>query len=539
MRSHRSQLSKAGPWVVLLAVIGSAATADDSTAVHDPAFQLAGTIDEQIAARWKLETVTPAPRSDDAEFMRRTYLNIIGRIPSVSEARDFLSDSAPDKRARLLDELLESPAYIAHFATVWRTLLVPEARGNLQARAFVPSFENWLHERLSDNASFDQITRELLTGSLQPPSVGSELDNLLPSPLAFYQAKEFKPENLASGASRLLLGVRLECAQCHDHPFAKWRREEFWQFAAFFAGVRRTDARRDNQPQPVDQNAEFLNELAIPDADQTVQASFLDGSAPDWDTGRTTREVFADWLTGADNPYFSRAAVNRIWAHFMVTGLVDPVDDFDESNPPSHPELLDELAAQFAAQGYDVKLLIRAIVLSQTYQLSSRQTDESQSDRRLFARMTVKGLTPEQLFDSLAQATGYYEGVTSRNQFFVRNDTPRARFRELFGGQSDDLAEAQRSILQALALMNGEFVTTATSLENSEALAAIIDAPFYNTSARIEALYLAALSRVPTSNELDRLVDYVDSGRAQADNRQALSDVLWALLNSSEFLLNH
>lgn len=542
MRKSLSLPAKSVPWLTLIVAltVGQPGLAGelDGNAESDPAVELAHTIDGYISQRWEAEQVTPSERSDDAEFLRRTYLNVIGRIPSVSETRDFLADESPDKRRRLLESLLESPAYIAHFATVWRTLLIPEARGNLQARQYVPAFENWLHEHLSANASFDQIARELVTGSLQPPSVGSDMDNLLPTPLAFYQAKEYKPENLASGTSRLLLGVRLECAQCHDHPFAKWERKDFWQFAAFFAGVQ-TGGMQGMQPMQQQQRDPFLKELTIPETDQTVEAVFLDESTPDWSSGQTTREALADWLTSPDNPYFSRATVNRLWAYFMVTGLVDPVDDFDESNPPSHPELLDELAREFAAHGFDVKYLIREIVLSDTYQLSSRQTDESQSDPRLFARMLVKGLTPEQLFDSLAQATGYYEGVTSRNQFFVEDNSPRSRFRELFGGESEDLAEAQRSILQALALMNGDFIATATSLENSETLAAVIQAPFLGTEGRIETLFLASLNRAPTAEELSRLVEYVETGGTGGDANSALTDVFWALLNSSEFLLNH
>ena len=255
---------------------------------------------------------------------------------------------------------------------------------------------------------------------------------------------------------------------------------------------------------------------------------------------RNPRESLAVWLVSPENPYFARMAVNRIWAHFFGIGLVDPVDDFGESNPPSHPQLLDELARDFAAHEFDLKYLMRAITSSRTYQLSSAATHKSQTDGpRLFARMAIKGLTAEQLFDSLAQATGYRDSNRNRNQFAFYSNSTRQKFLDLFHNDSDKPVERQTTILQALAMMNGQLVANATSLQNSRTLAAIAEYPLMTTAERIEAFYLAALSRTPRPEETARLVKYVEKYPKAPGRRRAQSDVFWALLNSSEFMLNH
>jgi hypothetical protein len=248
-------------------------------------------------------------------------------------------------------------------------------------------------------------------------------------------------------------------------------------------------------------------------------------------------------MTKSDNPYFPRAAANRLWAHFFGIGLVDPVDDLSDQNPPSHPELLDELGRQFLANGFDQKYLIRAIMNSETYQRTSAGSDAAQADPRLFARKTVKGMTPEQIFDSVAQAIGQRQQEEPSDSGGARallgqNNSPRATFLSRFASQ-DKPTEFQTTILQALALMNGKLIDDATSVEHSETLSAIVDAPFLNAEQRIETLFLATLSRKPRTDEAARLAKYVSSGGPKHDTRAALGDVFWALLNSAEFLLNH
>ncbi len=502
---------------------------------------LAAKIDQIIAERWARDGVKPAPAADDAEFLRRVSLDLIGRIPTVAEVRTFLADTAPDKRAKLVERLLKEPAYVNHFATTWQKLLVPEDNpANFQLRILMPPFEAWVRDQFAANVPYNKMVRELLTA--QVTGDGQQMfqrmrtgERIEPSPMAFYVAKEAKAEELAATTSRLFMGVKIECAQCHNHPFAKWTRQQFWETAAFFAGLQR-DGRNffGNITELTDRR-----EMAIPGTDRVVQATFLDGTEPRWKYKVGPRVTFADWLTAPDNPFFAKAAANRLWAHFFGVGVVDPVDDLgDDKAEPSHPGLLEELAKEFAAHDFDMKFLIRAITQTRAYQLTSAQTDPSQEDLRLLARMPVKGMTAEQLFDSVSAATGYREARNDNNPFVIGANTPRGEFLTKFASQ-DKRTEATTSILQALALMNGRLVADATNAERSVTLAGVADAPFLDTSGKVEALFLATLSRAPRSQERERFVKYVEEGGPAKDRKKALADVFWALLNSSEFMLNH
>ncbi len=537
----------AGGLALLAAAGGRAGPADGPEA-------LAARIDRHLAGGWAKAGVRPAPVAGDAEFVRRVYLDLAGRIPSVAEARQFLDDRRPDKRARLVEKLLGGPRYVTHFVNVWRSLLLPEATSSFQARFLVPGFEAWLRKQLERNAPYDAMVRDLLTAPVGQQSMrglyarGGQGE---PTPVAFYLAKEVKPENLAAATSRVFLGFKLECAQCHNHPFADWKRDQFWGYAAFFAGLQAQ--RQGGFAQPGREIA-ARREVKIPGTDKVVQAAFPDGKAPAWKARANTRQTLAEWMTAKDNPYFARAAVNRLWAYFLGTGLIDPVDEMVGSeHSASHPELLDELAREFAAHDFDLKFLIRAITASRAYQLSSAGKGEAEPHH--FARMPLRGLSPEQLYDSVATATGYREnggGLPPGVVAVGRNGSARDEFLTRFANQSEKATEVQTSILQALSLMNGRLVAAATDLKGSETLAAVLDSPFMDTRARVEAFYLAALSRKPKAKELDRLVRYVEAGGAVADEappatdsekearyNSALADVFWALLNSGEFFLNH
>jgi hypothetical protein len=451
---------------------------------------LAGLIDRCLSTGWADAKVKPAPTASDAEFVRRVYLDLAGRIPSVTEVRQFLDDKRPDKRRRVVEQLLQGPRYVTHFTNVWRALLLPETTASLQARFLAPGFEAWLRKKLQQNTPYDVMVRELLTQSVNGPGqnpYGQQQGE--PTPIAFYLAKEVKPENLAAASSRLFLGVKIECAQCHNHPFAQWKRDQFWSYAAFFAGLQRQG------------NGDFVaagrevpdrRELTIPGTERVVQAAFLDGTQPKWKYNTSARATLADWMTAKDNPYFARAAVNRLWAYFFGAGLIDPVDEMvGGEHPASHPELLDELARQFTVHDFDLKFLIRVLTASQAYQLSSLATNKTQDDPRQFARMPLRGLSAEQLFDSVSQATGYRESGNRNNNPFFGPQGARGRFLTQFANTSDKATEVQTSILQALSLMNGPVTAEATNLERSETLAALLDAPFMDTAERVETLYLA------------------------------------------------
>ena len=493
--------------------------------------ELADQIDRAIADHWKTNKVTPANPASDAEFLRRVYLDLAGRIPKVSETRTFLQDDSEKKRERLIEALLESAQYVNHFSNTMGDLMVPQ-ENNPRFAFFGRAFKQWVRQKVEANTPYDEMVQELLIP--ERPKLGQPI-NRYNATSAFFQVNENKAENVAAAVSRLFLGVRLECAQCHDHPFSSWKRDQFWEFAAFFADTT-TQRIIPNRPQTPVQSRD--GKITIPGTQKTVMAKFLDGTEPDGK--EEVRQKLVRWMTSPENPYFGRTAANRIWAHFFGIGLIDPVDDEPtEDNPPSHPKLLKTLTEQFIAHDYDTKYLIRAIVLSKTYQLSSIQSHKSQSEPRLFARMSIRGLTPKQLFDSLCAATGFRETTRIVNGFAYPN--PNSVEQKFLGqfSSTDTPTEKQTSILQALSLMNGTLVNNATSVENSQTLAAVINSPFFSTEEKLETLYLATLTRYPTEREMSRLSEYVKTGGARKDSNAALADVFWALLNSSEFTLNH
>ncbi|HVX60082.1 MAG TPA: DUF1549 and DUF1553 domain-containing protein [Pirellulales bacterium] len=501
---------------------GSAAAPPDAAA-------LANRVDGHLAAAWSEARLAPAPLAGDAAFLRRASLDLIGRIPTVAETREFLSDPASDKRARLIDRLLASGGYTRHWAVFWRRSWIPQTDTQQFAR-LADDFERWLAGRLRDEIGYDRLVEELLTvpsGRAGPAQFAAHSESTTPK--TFLEASETRPENLAANASRAFLGINLDCAQCHDHPFSRWTRDEFWQTAAFFA-----------QPQATSETTPVAFRLPIPDTSQVATPKLLDGQLPAWpeqlnaDTGR---KLLARWTVAADNPYFARNAANRIWANLFGLGLIEPLDDLSGENPASHPELLDKLTEAFKASGFDLKYLTKALMLSKAYQLScaAPNGDADSQDPSLFASMAVRGLSGEQLYDSLRVAAGLpverhdlgiSPGLDARQQFATQFRVERA-------------SHAQRSIVQALSLMNGELTVELTSPEKSPTLGAVADAPFFDTRGKVDALFLAALGRPPGDDEAGPLVAYVEQRGVDGQVRKALSDVFWSLLNSSEFNTNH
>jgi hypothetical protein len=485
---------------------------------------LAGRIDYWLANRQIAKGAKVAPLADDAEFIRRVYLDLAGCVPSLVDTRDFIDDPRPDKRRLWVDMLLDGKkpdrkpdAYALHFANIWRAWVLSRLATD-QAAAFAPATQAWFQTRLKDNLPYDVLVRQTIvaappTGPRDPPNV-------------FDQINENKPENLAGSTSRLFLGVKLECAQCHeDRSGGSWTQGQFWSFAAFFA------------PNPPGRQPDEPLTIAIPNKNRVARARFLAGPEPTFKAGDVPRAMLADWVVSPTNAYFARAGANRMWSYFFGIGLTDPIDEQGAHNQPSHPELLDELARQFGDHRFDLKYLIRAIVASQAYQRTSL-IGSAKDEPRLFVRMPVRGLSAEQLFDSLAEVTEYEAGQGLANRL---NDgtglTPRQQFLARFSHQSR-ATETPTSILQALYLMNSSFVNDRTSLEHNKTLATLASQKTSHAR-RVESLFLVVLSRKPTVAETKRCVSYLDRGGASADTRQALADVFWALINSPEFFVNH
>jgi hypothetical protein len=489
---------------------------------------LAGHIDQAIDARLGAEKVAPSPRCDDAEFIRRVYLDITGHIPPADKAAAFLDSREPNKRAQLIEELLAGSDYGKHQADIWQTLLLPRTSDN----RFVPfeKMTGWLETRFNDNKPWDQMVRDLLTAE----------GDLNENGAVVYFLANATPDKLTDNATRMFLGVQLQCAQCHNHPFTDWKQDEYWGMAAFFTRVRiqgnPRQALRQGGTISIAENSRGRGPR-LPISAKRVPPKFLLAEAPKIGANDAYRPVLAKWMTSPNNPYFSRAMVNRLWAQFFGRGLINPVDDMHDGNHPSHPELLADLSVQFAANGFDIKYFIRALCNSQAYQRTSKPVaGNNDAGPELFSRMAVKVLTPEQLFDSLTAILGApnpanrprRQGAAAAR---LGNISPRTQFVNFFKGEENaDSTEYQAGIPQVLRLMNSP------QLNNASMLAPVLKSD--KTPAQVvEHLYLATLSRRPTAHELERTLALVHK---HADEpRQAYGDILWVLLNSSEFTLNH
>lgn len=534
--------------LTLPAISFGAEEAPNPKLARDPAGAVAALIDAHLAKDWEARGIVPAERTDDAEFVRRLYLDLVGRAPKAAETRAFLASADADKRAKLVEHLLAGPGHANYFAAVTRAQWLPQTLTNFQMAQFGVQFESWLRSRYRENTPADQVVKRLLTANVrvntQNPMFrfvqGDDNDPDTFNMAGFYSANEARPEAMGAAVSRLFLGTKLECAQCHDHPFAPYTRDQFWQFAAFFAELNPLTAPRPGFIGPSRPQSD-RNTIGVMGTDRKVTATFFDGSSPNWSVEKSPRQELAEWLTSAKNPYFAKNMANRMWAHFFGTGLTDPVDESGENNPPSHPELLSALGAAFADSGFDSRVLIRGITRSRAYQLTSKMSHPGQADPRRFAKMGLKGMSPAQLFDTMVAATGFREPAYMRDQRavgFAQPNNPRSQFLVQFAN-TERAAETNTTILQALMLMNGTFIGDQTDLAKSELLAAIADMPGWDTHERVTNLFLTALARTPTPEELDRFASHVERGGAKGDKKQALADVFWVLLNSPEFLFNH
>lgn len=508
------------------AVAQVAGGADDSRAERRTA--MIGRIDELIAKRWAEEGIEPAGQSGDAEFLRRVYLDLTGVIPPVARVRAFLSDERPDKRARVIGELLLSPGYATHLATTWRNIMLP--RGfDAEQLASVAGVQNWLRDEFVANKRYDNMVADLLVAT-----GGNET-----GPALFYTSLNLKPEELAAQTSRIFLGVQLQCAQCHDHPFDSWTQDDFWGYAAFFARLRQSSPNQGQMPTRLIDAP--TGEVTLPETDSIVPPKYLGGVDADPDEGGTRRRQLAIWTVSRDNPYLARAAVNWTWSHLFGRGLVEPVDDMSEKNPPSHPELLDELSAYFVEIGYDMRELLRTLANTGAYQLSSYMESDTDVPPELFSRMTAKPLTAEQLYDSMARTLRPQEASMNTGRPRADNrlyDARRQAFLAKMATRSRNSSEYEAGLPQALMLMNGPIIAEATD-GNKSGLLTSLEAPLFTDHERVEMLFLATLSRPPNEQEQARFVEHVTDGGSTGDRRKALSDVLWALLNSAEFAFNH
>lgn len=502
-------------FALLVTVVPSVSSADQR---DDATAKAVGTIDRLLQQSWEAKQIQPTPTSSDAEFCRRVWLDLAGVAPPVSQLREFLADSRDDKRQRLIDWLLHSPQYANHMAARWNeVLLPPDAQMQQQQQQNVAALHNWLRGQFRDNIPYDYLVGGFLTAG----GAGNS------GPAIFYTSYELEPEKLAAATSRIFMGIQLQCAQCHDHPFDRWTQEDFWHYAAFFSQLKTSDMGRNSiiEDRPG-------GEVTLPDTEQVMLPRYPGVSdPPEEDPADIRRRQLTIWMASRDNPYFARAAVNRAWAHLFGRGLVDPVDAMDRDNVPSHPELLDFLAAYFVEQRFDLRKLYATLCRTQAYGRTSSMSSDDRPAEESFAAMMVKTLTAEQFYDSMQQNINRNHGGAASQR--GPRDFARQQFLSRMRAPGSSPRDYPHGVVQALGLMNGPEVGRATSSGQIGLLAAL-EAPLFDDTDRVETLFLATLSRPPSSDEADRFAAHLSAASTSQQRQAAMSDLLWVLLNTAE-----
>jgi hypothetical protein len=590
-------------------------------------------VDARLGEVWARAGITPAAPADDATWLRRVWLDTVGTIPPAEAVRRFVVECAADSsqpgtraraRERVLDELLASPAWADHWTAYFDELWM--GHDGHDPLVDPGAFRSWLHDGFARNRPYSEMVTELLTATGLnsdggPRRQAEKNDGSQPAPEGVNGAVNWTlrylttPQDMAGAASRTLLGVQIQCAQCHDHKTEKWTQRDFQSFAAAFVRTRLDpldtgkamgEVKRA-EVHDLDRVAPRFGKMGDFAPIAAAKPAALDGA--DLGGGTGVRAALAHWVTAPENPWFSRAIANRVWAHFLGRGFVDPVDDFRVSNPPVAPELLDAIAADFVKSGYDFKHLVRVVAGTRAYALSAAPLSEASArvdpEGKLWQRFRVAPLGPDELLRAIVAATRLDAIVRSTGRLDLAD--VRYRMKQRYGFLFDVDEESaepdyEGTIAQALALLNGSLVATGASDLPGSALADVLampgDAP--QDAARVEALYLRVLSRLPTPEETARVVAYLSeaqqppggradstsapplrsapppaapapmvadttparkkapqknvkapapdplrgladrAGNAPASARvRAWEDILWAMLNSSEFVLNH
>lgn len=488
-------------------------------------------VDEFVFGKLRSLGIPPSPPCDDATFLRRTTLDIVGRLPTLEETASFLAEPDAEKRNRLVERLLENDEYAEYFAGKWNTILRNKRNGGGLEFATL-AFHDWIRGSLRENKPYDDFVREIMTAS------GSVASN--PAVVWFRQVPDTNQR--IEDAAQLFLGQRIQCARCHHHPYEKWTQGDYAQMSAFFATVSK---KNDLDPKEPGFFARVGGAAAQhPKTRQSLKPAGLDAETIAIEATEDPRIHLADWMVDPANPFFARALVNRYWKHFMGRGLVEPEDDLRVTNPPSNPELMDGLAKAFVQSGYDLKSLIRLIVQSQTYSLSHEALDDNLGDRRSYARFYPKRLGAEVLLDAVDKVTGSstsFGGMPPGTRAVALPDTGfSSYFLDVFGQPDSATAcECERSqeanLAQSLHLLNSEEIQTKLSGDGGRAAKMATDES-RGDDAKVRELYLIALSRPPTDRELKETLTYL---AGKTNRREGFEDVVWTLINSKEFVFNH
>ena len=486
-------------------------------------------IDKLVDQKLQRVKAVPAPLCSDADFLRRAYLDLTGLLPTSAAARAFLQDPQPSavKREALIERLLQSPEFDDHWTYRFADLL--QVNSKFLGPKGVQAFRGWIHDSIALNKPYDRMVRELLTAS------GSSYEN----PAANYQRIIRESSTATENVTQLFLGVRFSCNKCHDHPFERWTQAQYYQLGAYFAQVGFKQGQAGEEVVYDRRDGEVMHPKSGTAVVPTFPVSF--GATQ---TAPTRREMLADWLTSPKNPFFAKSMANRIWSYFLGRGIIDPVDDIRNSNPPANAALLDTLTDDFVKSGFDLRHLIRTIAQSRVYQASITTNRWNDDDKINFSHQAARRLSAEQLLDAISIATGSqqkYPGSPAGTRAQQLPDTRVAAaegFLDLFGRPArESPCECERtsevSLSQALNLMNGATISNAIIDPNGRLATLAANTP--DDAKLVEEVYLATLSRFPTKGESATATKHIKTAK---DRMEGAQDLMWALLNSPAFLFN-
>ncbi len=508
-------------------------------------------IDEHVDRQLAVLNLPASPMCSDADFVRRAYVDTIGLLPTADEVRAFLADASPDKRTKLIDELLARPEFADYWTYQWSDVLM--LNGTLLRPEALKTYYMWIRAHVEQNTPWDQVVREILTAT------GNSLENGATNFYALYQS----PEDMTENASQAFMGLSIGCAKCHNHPLEKWTNDQYYAFANMFARVRAKGW--GGEPRNGDGNRTLYvatsGELVQPRTGKPQPPTPLDGEPLPFDDPSDRREYLADWMTSPENPYFARSITNRVWANFFGVGLVESVDDLRTSNPASNEELLSAAAQYVVDNKFDLKTLMKAILLSNAYQRSSQPLEGNQNETRFYSRYYPKRMMAEVLHDAVVQATGVptefkriaFPGADFQDTDFYPVGTRAIElydsavdnyFLQAFGrNQRRIVCECERSnepsMVQVLHISNGNTINDKLKSDSSRAgkLLALRQAGM-SDDALLDEIYLTCLARFPTESERKELTNMLPD-RGSSDERVVLEDIFWAVLSSREFLFNH
>ena len=493
-------------------------------------------IDRLVVEKWKKLGLKPSPLVDDATFLRRVTLDLCGRLPTSDEVRTFLNDATPTKREAAVDRLLETPDYPAFFALRWGSILRNSNLAGADRASY--AFNNWIKDQVARNVPYDEFARGVIAAS------GEWQD--APPINRYWQMRDDLLHQSTADTAQVFLGLRLQCAKCHHHPYERYSQEDYYGLSGFFT---RLGQKSFGEPPPYFNAPTVTRGDQNPLTKQSPKPKFLDGDYAEFSSEQDPRHALVDWMAKPENPYFARTMVNRLWGHFFGRGIVHEVDDLRETNPPSNPELLKFLADDFlsSAHKFDIKYAIRQMVTSQVYQLSSQPTPDNEHDRQNYARFYARRLIAEVFLDSVNQATGVRDRFNGVGTSARAIDLPHENFGSYFLDAFDrpkrvTACECERSpgatLAQVLLLSNSDEVENKLSSGDGKIgkFFAVPEKDRRPLKDLIEELYLGSLSRLPSSDELNTATKYLDG---ESDKRPAAEDLLWTLLNSKEFMFNH